>query len=90
MFINAPSKTTKKFISAAILVALGIPVQVEKQSCTPRCLCRYPDTPESRRIIERFEAGEVLEVSQLAIWNAYRQLTDEARRLQAGRIGGVI
>jgi hypothetical protein len=73
--------TIGKIILAAVISADGGGVETFKQSCAPRCLFRFDDTPHNRALIEAYELGKPVQVSQKAIWQAYLELIAETKRL---------
>lgn len=80
----------RRIIVAAILTAdleHNHHVTTEKAACSPRCYWEYRDTPRARKLIELYEAGREVPVSQKDIWEAYHKLKVETKALGAGRIG---
>jgi len=80
--------TIGKIGIAALVRAAGQDVETIKQASSPRCLFEFDDSRENRRLIEAYETGLAVPVSQKAIWDAYIELVAETKRMQAGRIGG--
>lgn len=84
-----PKISTRRVFEAAIWMAAGLPVEVEKQACSPRCFMMTSDTQEARGLLEAFNAGETLSIPHKAITDAYHLIISRCKSLQSGRIGGV-
>ena len=65
-------------------------VNTAKQPCSPRCLFEYPDTPEIRELLEKYENRQILPLPAKSVNQAYSKLLTQARSLQIGRIGGAL
>ena len=80
---------TRNIKHAAVWQAAGLPVTVGKQPCSPRCEYATTDTPEARRLIDRYDRDAILDIPHRHLQQALHALVSASKALQAGRIGGV-
>lgn len=79
--------TTRCLKQASILRAAGHKVTVEKAPASVRCVFRYPDTPATCALLERYERKQLLPIPQKLILTAYTELVSECKNLKEGRYG---
>jgi len=65
---------------AAIAKAAGFPVEAVRQAASRRCVFYFPDTPEIRSLLDRYERREVLPLPAKDLLSAKTHLYHEAAR----------
>ena len=65
---------------AAIAKAAGYPVEAVRQAASRRCVFYFPDTPQLKDMLDRYERRECLPLPAKEILNARTELYHEAAR----------
>ena len=74
--------TTQDMKLLAVIIAAGIEVELFRKPGRPQTvLGSFPDTPENRALVERYERRQVIRIPQKTIMQAYVKLGCECRRL---------
>lgn len=81
--------TDRDLQRCAFIAACGFQVDVIKLHCSPRCAGQYVDSPDTRALVDSYNAKRPSEIPARTVLDCYGKLIAQAKDLKAGRIGGV-
>lgn len=84
MFAEIPTITTISFDEAAAVRASGYQVTVSRKQCSPRAQFTFPDTPEVRNLLDRYQRKEILPIPTQVLLIMRSDLYHEARAVRGG------